>query len=105
MCLVDIVPVTIWTVLESSVTIMSACLIVSRPWLLKLYPEKLTRLIREGSSTRGKAPDPSSGRKRLFSTSARLTDRPPAVTNILMGKPFELDVEKNLVAKAKAGSS
>lgn len=99
-----LIPATVWTIIESNVTIISACLIVSRPWLLKLYPSKLISLIREkGSSIRRSSTSkdritPASNRRRgkwqVFSTFKRLPETPPAVTTASLGAPFELDVEK-----------
>lgn len=91
-----IIPATIWTIIESDVTIISVCLIVSRPWFLKLYPSKLVSLIKEAASKRSSkiSSRRSDGRKGLFSTFARLSENPPAV-DASRGAPFEVDIEKN----------
>ena len=92
-----LIPATIWTIVESDVTIISTCLIVSRPWFMKLYPSKLISLIKELSS-KGSSNDSSKrsqGRKGLFSSFARLSETPPAV-DVSRGAPFEIDVEKNM---------
>ena len=91
-----LIPATIWTIVESDVTIISTCLIVSRPWFMKLYPSKLISLIKELSS-KGSGNDSkrSQGRKGLFSSFARLSETPPAV-DVSRGAPFEIDVEKNM---------
>lgn len=90
-----IIPATIWTIIESDVTIISVCLIVSRPWFIKLYPAKLISLIKEIPSKRStkKSTEHSDGRKDLFSTFARLSETPPAV-DASRGAPFEVDLEK-----------
>ncbi|KAI4086369.1 MAG: hypothetical protein LQ344_007594 [Seirophora lacunosa] len=43
----EITPAAIWTVIEANVTIIAACLIVSRPWFLKVNPKRLVSTIRE----------------------------------------------------------
>ncbi|KAL8696782.1 MAG: hypothetical protein Q9201_007480 [Fulgogasparrea decipioides] len=96
----DIVPATIWTVIESNVTIISACLIVSKPFFIKIYPQKLVRLIqnfvtRKSVFTEGTKRNHSSSRWFRPSLFKPLTDTPPAVTSISLGNPFEVDVEKS----------
>jgi hypothetical protein len=101
-----IVPATVWTIIEADVTIISACLIVSRPWLTKLYPSRFIHLIKERSirwSAR-RSSRRSAGRKGLFSSFARLTETPPAV-DASMGAPFEFDVEKNIEIEHMSGGS
>lgn len=92
-----LIPATIWTIIESDVTIISTCLIVSRPWFVKLYPSKLVSLIQDMASKRSskKSSERSDGRRGLFSSFARLSETPPAV-DVSRGAPFEVDVEKNL---------
>ncbi|KAI4245700.1 MAG: hypothetical protein LQ352_006520 [Teloschistes flavicans] len=99
----DIVSATIWTVIESNVAIISACLIVSRPFFVKIYPQKLVSLIQEIVTSR-KSVSTEEGSEWRKNPSARrfrtnlfkpLTDTPPAVTNISLGNPFEVDVEKS----------
>ena len=91
-----IIPATLWTIIEGDVTIISVCLIVSRPWFIKLYPSKLVSLIKEIPSRRStkKSSERSDGRKGLFSSFARLSESPPAV-NVSRGAPFEVDIEKH----------
>lgn len=91
-----LIPATIWTIIESDVTIISTCLIVSRPWFIKLYPSKLVSLIKDMASKRSSkgSSGRSDGRRGLFSTFARLSDTPPAV-DVSRGAPFEMDIEKN----------
>ena len=76
-------------------TIISVCLIVSRPWFIKLYPSKLVSLIKEIPSRRStkKSSERSNGRKGLFSSFARLSESPPAV-DVSRGAPFQVDIEK-----------
>lgn len=87
----NIIPATIWTIIEADVTIISACLIVSRPWLVKLYPSKMINLMTGWFSRQSR--QRSSGRKGLFSSLGRLTRTPPAV-DASMGTTFEFDVKK-----------
>lgn len=98
----DITTATIWTVIESNMTIISACLIVSRPFFVKIYPQRLIGLVQGMSSSSNK----TRSDKKLWckkSTSRRfisghfkpLSDTPPAVTDVSLGGPFELDIEKN----------
>lgn len=77
-------------------TIISACLIVSRPWFLKLYPSKLVSLIKEKASKKStkNSSGRSGGRRGLFSNFARLSETPPAV-DVSRGAPFEMDIEKH----------
>lgn len=91
-----LIPATIWTIIESDVTIISTCLIVSRPWFIKLYPSKLVSLIKDMASKRSSKSSSghSDGRRGLFSTFARLSETPPAV-DVSRGAPFEMDIEKN----------
>ena len=91
-----IIPATLWTIIEGDVTIISVCLIVSRPWFIKLYPSKLVSLIKEIPSRRStkKSSERSDGRKGLFSSFARLSESPPAV-DVSRGAPFEVDIEKH----------
>jgi len=96
---VYIIPATVWTIIESDVTIISACLIVSRPWLIKLYPAKLISTIRERTSTRKSSSKSSSrgqGRWQMFSSFKRLNETPPEVATVSMGTRFEFDVEKGM---------
>lgn len=98
----DITTATIWTVVESNVTIISACLIVSRPFFVKIYPQRLISLVQGMSSSSNK---PHSDKKRWWNKSTPghfisghfkpLSDTPPAVTDVSLGGPFELDIEKN----------
>ena len=94
---VDIVPATIWTVIESNLTIISACLIVSRPFFIRIYPQKLISFIQDISSHRSTNSQSSkweeSPRVRMGKFKP-LTDAPPVVTNVSLGNPFEVDVEK-----------
>ncbi|KAL8900402.1 MAG: hypothetical protein Q9192_001085 [Flavoplaca navasiana] len=96
----DIVPATIWTVIESNVTIISACLIVSRPFFIKIYPQKLISLIQEISTKKSISSEESDWKRFSpgqfgHSSFQPLTDRPPLVTNVSLGNPFEVDVEKS----------
>ncbi|KAL8839125.1 MAG: hypothetical protein Q9176_004627 [Flavoplaca citrina] len=96
----DIVPATIWTVIESNVTIISACLIVSRPFFIKIYPQKLISLIQEISTRKSTSSEESNWKRSSpgqfgHSSFQPLTDRPPLVTNVSLGNPFEVDVEKS----------
>ncbi|KAL9051640.1 MAG: hypothetical protein Q9206_004628 [Seirophora lacunosa] len=50
----EITPAAIWTVIEANVTIIAACLIVSRPWFLKVNPKRLVSTIRERLLSRSK---------------------------------------------------
>ena len=104
----NIVPAAIWSIIESQVTIISACLIVSRPWLIKLYQGKLVSWVR-GTFTRK-----SSNRKRSGSSSqhfqrnnrlrtwqviskfSRLVETPPVLPEASMGGPFGWEVEKGV---------
>jgi hypothetical protein len=96
----------VWTIIESNVTIISACLIVSRPWFLKLYPSKLISFIRERTLSIRKSSrsdekhalssEGRQGRWQLFSSFKRLPETPPAVTAASLGAPFEFDVEKGI---------
>lgn len=91
-----LIPATIWTIIESDVTIISTCLVVSRPWFIKLYPSKLVSLIKDMASkwSSKSSSGRSDGRRGLFSTFARLSETPPAV-DVSRGAPFEMDIEKN----------
>ena len=91
-----IIPATIWTIVEGDVTIISVCLIVSRPWFIKLYPRKLVSLLKEIPSKKStkKSSERPDGRKGLFSTFARLSETPSAV-DASRGEPFEFDIEKH----------
>lgn len=97
----DITTPTIWTVVESNVTIISACLIVSRPFFVKMYPQRLIDLVHDLSSSKKAHPDKtprwhrSTPARFFFSNFKPLTDTPPAVTNVSLGGPFEVDMEQN----------
>lgn len=80
-------------------TIISACLIVSRPWLLQLWPTTLISRVRERSlsyrrSSKRNSSKESGGRMGVFRSFSHLTEKPPAV-DASMGAPFKFDVEKN----------
>lgn len=96
--IVYIVPATIWTIVEADITIVSACLIVSRPWLLQLWPSALISRVRERSllhkKSRRVSSNQSDSMKGVLSNDARLSNRPPAV-DASFGQPFEYDIEKN----------
>lgn len=100
----NLIPATVWTIIELDVTIIAVCLIVSRPWFLKLYPSKLMSWIQKTTLAAQKAsPDKpnrspsannSRGRWLLFSSFKRLEETPPAVATVSLGEPFEFDIEK-----------
>lgn len=99
-CVDDIVSATIWTVVESNVTIISACLIVSRPFFVTIYSQKLISLIQEMSTKRSFSREGSDWKESSSRPSSHrpfkpLTDRPLAVTNISLGILFEGGVEKS----------
>ncbi|MCJ1279146.1 hypothetical protein MMC21_006970 [Puttea exsequens] len=98
-----IIPATIWTIIEADVTIISACLIVSRPWLMKLYPSKLISTIRERRSSRKSASSSNDRKWPILSSFKKLGDRPPAVPTQSLGTRFEFDVEKGM--STDSGSS
>ncbi|KAL8934108.1 MAG: hypothetical protein Q9216_006068 [Gyalolechia sp. 2 TL-2023] len=93
----DITVPTIWTIIESNMAIISACLIVSRPFFVKIYPEKLIGLVHAILASRRAYTDKE---RRWpgwtpFSHFQPLTETPPALTHVSFGRPFEVDVEKN----------
>ena len=104
---------TTWTIIECDVTIISACLIVSKPWIVKLYPARLLSLIQEGMISIQKAApisktNVSSSREERrtwpqFSDFRKLPATPPALTSASLGAPFALDVEKGVEIDAQPG--
>lgn len=97
-----IIPATIWSVIEVNLTIISACLIVSRPWFLKIYPARLVSLVQETfhklRTPRSNSYKSSSRGRRFpyFSSFVHITNSPPAITERSMGTPFDFDLEQNL---------
>ena len=89
----------IWTVLDKYDN--NKCMSYSVLTLtLRVYPDKVISLVPKKASrksSRGNSSDPSGGRKSILGNLIRLTARPPpAVTNVSMGKPFEVDMEQDL---------
>ncbi|KAL8961375.1 MAG: hypothetical protein Q9193_002066 [Seirophora villosa] len=96
----EITAATVWTVIEANVTIIAACLIVSRPWFLKMSPKRLVSTIRERLLSRskrggekGSESSQGHGRLHLFSSFARISESPPNITTGSMGTAFVVDLE------------
>jgi len=102
----NLIPAAIWTIIELDVTIITVCLIVSRPWLLKIYPSKMISVLQKKITTSRKSSSNNKNHSssqvnglkwwQLFSTFKRLDTAPPAVTAASLGEPFEFDVEKGM---------
>lgn len=99
----EIAPSAIWTVIEVDVTVVAACLILSRPWFLKIYPKRFVSVVRERLLSRSRSSDKKgydSPRKRRrfpnFSSFAHLSESPPRLTERSMGAPFAIDLERNM---------
>ncbi|KAL9010301.1 MAG: hypothetical protein Q9173_004755 [Seirophora scorigena] len=97
----EITPAAIWTVIEANVTIIAACLIVSRPWFLKVNPKRLVPAIRERLLSRskwgrekGSESSRGHGRLHLLSSFARIPESPPNITTGSMGTAFAVDLEQ-----------
>ncbi|KAL9105821.1 MAG: hypothetical protein Q9227_009077 [Pyrenula ochraceoflavens] len=94
----NLIPATIWTIIEIDITTIAVCLIVSWPWLARIYPTKMVSAISKRLSTARKSSSHNRSPKRwqLFSSFARLDEKPPAVTAGTMGGPFSFDVENQM---------
>ncbi|MCJ1403436.1 hypothetical protein MMC11_006659 [Xylographa trunciseda] len=108
----NLIPASIWTIIEIDVTIITVCLIVSRPWLLRIFPSRLVSLVhkklasvRKSLSNRANnSPSPGGSQRRwLFSSFRRIEETPPAITAASVGAPFEFDVEKGMGMETKRG--
>ncbi|KAL9608396.1 MAG: hypothetical protein Q9167_006776 [Letrouitia subvulpina] len=90
----DIATATVWTVIESNMIIICACLIASRPFFVRIYPQKLISHIQEMTTKKSSSDkDDRSGTRRLmFGRFRTMTNTPPAMTNLSLGQPFKADL-------------
>lgn len=103
----NLIPATIWTIIELDVTIISVCLIVSKPWFARIYPSKLISLVQQKISTARKSSSSSSNNskgRQLFSSFRKADDRPPMVTKGSMGGPFQFDFDSDRSSDLEKGS-
>ena len=105
----EITSAAIWTVIEANVTIIAACLIVSRPWFLKIYPRRLLSSIWEKLLSRSRSSheqsDGSPPKDRqfpFFTNFARIPESPPRITQGSMGAPLVVDLEWGLGGAEKS---
>ena len=92
----EIAPEVVWQIVEMFATIICACLIVSKPWLVKVYPERLVTWIRQSVSSSTKSSDSSQVQKPRFSSFGRFGSKPPAITRMSLGASFERGIKKEI---------
>ena len=94
----NIGPATVWTIIESNIIVISASLIVSKPYLVKVYPERLVSRVRVwlSSDKSPKSGSPTQSRRPLFASWQRQGSKPPAISRMSLGAPFGPDLEKQI---------